>query len=142
MIATLFKLVGGGLFKSVASTLTSYFRERTQRKATAQSAEARIRLAQVNKDARLELADHELQVLRTRAQTGSWKDEFVTILVSIPIIVAMVGALVAVAYPAAGYNLMIAAERITDIMTGKTIDFAELWLLVVAVALGTKPFRR
>ena len=135
---TIIKLIANSLI----APLTNYIKRRGQRKASEASAEARIRLAQVNHEARVELADHELQVLRTKAQSGSWKDEFVTVLVSIPIIVAMAGALVSLVYPATGYNLMIAAERITDIMTGKTIDFAELWLLVVAVALGTKPFRR
>ena len=91
---------------------------------------------------RVELSGHELQVMRTRAQPSSWKDEYVTLLVSIPIIVSSVGALVEVAFPNEGIALGKAASDIAAIMTGESIDYAELWLIVVSVALGTKPFRR
>ena len=102
----------------------------------------KIALAKVNKDAKLELADHEIQVLRTKNADNSWKDEYVTVLVSMPIIVSALGSIVGVAFPEVGGRMGVAAAEIADIMTGETIDFAWLWGGVVSVSLGTKSLRK
>lgn len=138
----LLKLFTGDILGKVIDGISGHFRGKREAREARDAVEAKIRLAQVNRDATLDLAEHELQVLRTREQGGSWKDEYVTILVSVPIIVAMTGALMSVHDPEMGSRLLVAADKITGIMTGESIDFAELWLIVVTVALGTKPFRR
>ena len=126
----------------VAKPIADYFTKREERKTAEDAIHGKIALAKANKESKLELADHELRVLRTKDAGGSWKDEFVTLLVSVPIIIAMAGALVMVVEPVVGERLLEAAKHITAIMTGDTIDYAELWLIVVATALGTKPFRK
>ena len=87
------------------------------------------------------MAGHELQLLRTKGAEGTWKDEYVTLLVSVPILVSVLGSIVSIFLPETGIVIMTSAEQIKDIMTGSTIDYSELWLIVVATSLGTKPFR-
>lgn len=142
MIGWIAQIFTGGAVKGAIDAISDAYDKWLKRRATADAVDAKIRLAKVKTTGKLQLADHELQVLRTRSQMASWRDEYVTILVSIPIIIACVGALVGVWDENAGARLLEAAAKITAIMTGSTIDFAELWLIVVAVALGTKPLRR
>ena len=138
----LFKLFGGDVLVKVVEGVAGFFKQRQQTKQAAQAVEAKIKLAHVNKDAKLELADHELQVLRTKGQSASWKDEYVTLIVSMPIIIAVVGAIAEVFFPAVGAKLMEAGQKTADVMTGEVIDYPVLWGSVVAIALGTKPLRR
>ena len=142
MIGLLGNLFGGGIIGKIVDGVSGYFKDQAKARETLASIDARIKLAKVNRDSKLELADHEIQVLRTKASGDSWKDEFVTLLVSVPIIVSMAGALVEIVNVEIGARLLESAQKITAIMTGNTIDYAELWLIVVATALGTKPLRR
>ena len=138
----LVNLLGGPLISKGIEMLSGFLRRRQEGRAAAQAVEAKVKLATVNKDAKLELADHELQVLRTKGQTDSWKDEYVTLIVSAPILVAVAGALVQVFEPFIGGKLLDASQKMADVMTGDTIDYPLLWGGVVAVALGTRPFRK
>ena len=135
-------IFSGGVIGKIVEGVSGYFTRKSEERTAVAAIKAKVDLARVNKESRLELAGHELQVLRTQGAGGSWKDEFVTLLVSVPIIVSMAGALITVYDPYLGGRLMEAAHEIALIMTGDSIDFAELWLIVVATALGTKPFRR
>ena len=126
----------------VAQPIADYFTKREDRKTAEDAIKGKIALAKVNKDAKLELADHEIQVLRTKNADNSWKDEYVTVLVSMPIIVSALGSIVGVAFPEVGGRMGVAAAEIADIMTGETIDFAWLWGGVVSVSLGTKSLRK
>lgn len=142
MFGWLVKIFTGDVVGKIVEGVSGHFRRKTEAREKRQAIDAKIQLARIQKNARIELADHEIQVLRTEKSGDSWKDEFVTILVSVPIMVSVVGALVQVGDPETGDRLLTAANRIAEIMTGNAIDFAELWLIVVTVALGTKPLRR
>ena len=138
----LLNIFTGDLLGKVVDGVAGHFRARARARESAAAVEAKVRLAKVNHDAKVELADHEIQVLRTKGQGASWKDEYVTILVSLPVIVAGLGAVLSVFAPEAGGRLVAASETMAGVMTGDAIDYSELWLIVVTVALGTKPFRR
>ena len=66
----------------------------------------------------------------------------VTTLVNATPIPSQDGAVVEIVDTEIGGRLLDSAQKITAIMTGNTIDYAERWLIVVATALGTKPLRR
>ena len=142
MFLTIFKMLTGGLLNNVVDGVSGYLNRKSQERATVAAIDAKVELARVNHDARLELADHEIQVMRTRNSGDSWKDEYVTLLVSTPILVSILGVMISLLHAEMGARLLQAANQIAMIMTGGTIDYAALWLIVVTVALGTKPFRR
>ena len=137
-VITLFKLLGGPVIKAVTDTI----QKRQNRKASEQQAEAKLKLAKAVQAGKVELADHEIQVLRTKGQVDSWKDEYVLILVSLPILVGTVGAIVTIWDLETGGRIMTASTRIADLMTGKYIDYAELWLMVASASMGLKYLRR
>ena len=142
MIGMIFKALTGGLLNNVINGISRYLNKKSEERATVAAIDAKVELARANHEARLELADHEIQVMRTQNSGDSWKDEYVTLLVSAPILVSILGVLTSIPYPDMGARLLFAASQIAEIMTGGTIDYAALWLIVVTVALGTKPFRR
>ena len=141
-MGAIFNLLSGGLLGKIVDGVSGFLTKRAEGKQAAAAVAAKIQLATVNKDAKLELADHEIQVLRTQNAGSSWKDEYVTLLVSVPILVSILGTLVSILFPDTGARILSSAEQIKDLMTGNSIDYAELWLIVVATALGTKPFRK
>ena len=108
------------------------------RAASRELGETKLKMARINKETKVELADHEIQVLRTRGRLASWGDEYVIILVSLPIIVGTLGAVVSIGAPETGGRLLAASDKIANLMTGEQIDYPALWGLVVAAALGTK----
>ena len=131
----------GGVLGKVVDGIAGIIKGKMAAKEQRATIQAKVQLAKVNKDSKLELADHELQVLRTQNAGGSWKDEYVTLLVSVPILVSMVGSLVSIVWPDVGARLITAGGDIATIMTGELIGYPELWMVVVTTSLGTKPFR-
>lgn len=131
-------LILKGVLGVVVGPIANYFTARQRRGQSKDTLEAKITMAKVNKEAKLELADHEVQVLRTKGAVDSWKDEYATIVVSIPILIATFGALVQVFWEDTGARLLQAANIIAEIMTGPTLDYSVIWLAVVGAALGLK----
>lgn len=141
MIAWLSRVFAGDALSRLVGAVSEHLRGRRAARDAAAAVDARVRLAKAETDGKLQLASHELQVLRTRGQDGSWKDEYVTLLVSAPILVGIAGALAQAAHPPTGAALLAAADAIRDLMTGGAIDYPTLWMIVVTVSLGTRPLR-
>ena len=141
-MASLLNLLTGGLLGKAVDGIVNLFKGAQETRQHRATIDAKIQLARVDKESKLELAGHELQVIRTQNAGGTWKDEYVTLLVSIPILVSAVGSLVTVAHVEIGARLIRAAGDIADIMTGDVIGYPELWMIVVTTALGTKALRR
>lgn len=142
MIGAIVKFLSGGLLGKIIDKIGAAFQARQQAREARAAVEAKIQLAQVEHAGRVELAGHEIQVLQTKNAGDSWKDEYVTLLVSVPILVSVVGSLVSIVEAEIGARLIRAAGEIANIMTGDFVEFPTLWMVVVTTALGTKPFRR
>ena len=138
MWAVIGNFLSGGFLGKVVDSVTGFFSSRAAAREAAAAVHAKIQLAKVNKDAKLELADQDLAVLRTQQAGDSWKDEYVVILVSMPIVIGAAGAIVSIFDPATGAKIQGAAGKIAGLMTGESIDFPELWLMVVGVSLGLR----
>ena len=130
------------IFGLVVEPVAGYFEKRAKAKDATANVNAKIQLAQTTTEGKLELADHELAVLRTKNAGDGWKDEFVVILVSFPIIVGAIGSMMSVYDVSLGAKIQDSAKEIASIMTGETIDFAELWLMVVGACLGVRILRK
>lgn len=64
-----------------------------QRKQAKDSAKAKIKMAKQNNDYNLQMTDTEWEALGKHTESDSWKDEWVTLVITLPIPVIFLGAI-------------------------------------------------
>lgn len=66
--------------------------EKVEAKKLKQTAEAKLKLKKETNDTNIELTDAEWESLGQKGLSDSWKDEYVTLIVTAPIVSVLVGA--------------------------------------------------
>ena len=111
---------------------TTFLKNKTAKKQIA----AKIELAKVDHANRLDLSEHELHVLSRKSWDAGWKDEWVVILVSVPIVTMWLGALL---HAFTGNpTLLESGTLMAEMLSGKTVDYPTLMLMVIGAVLGIK----
>lgn len=77
------------LISPVFNTIQNY----QSRKKAKESAKAKLKMAKQNNDYNLQLSDAEWQSLGKQAESDSFKDEWITIIITIPIPIIFFGAI-------------------------------------------------
>lgn len=78
--------------QALVAPIVGAFTNWNDRKRAAESAKAKIKLARENNNHELNLTDAEWEALGKRAESDGWKDEWVTLVVTLPILVVFVAA--------------------------------------------------
>lgn len=73
------------ILKAVVSPLADAFKSVQDRKKSKETAKAKIKLAKQTGDYNLQLTDTEWEALGKHSEDNSWKDEWVTLVITIPI---------------------------------------------------------
>lgn len=124
----------GGIVSPIAGVFTA----NTKRKQAKEEGINKIRQAQVDGENSLNLTDAEWEQVNADNQSGTWKDEYVTVVCTSPYVFIFLGAVVA----AFGNEQLLAGS-----MTGVTklesigIDVGHLCEVVVYAAIGLKLWR-
>ena len=131
-----------GLARTAVEAVSGGVRRRQERRAAEVTAAAKLRQgAQDDAHAR-ELAGQvsraEWEAISRRAEAGTWKDEYVTVVVTLPLLTLFAGALLEVA----GITAVSAAARemiaALDALDGRYADI--LWSVLLA-AIGLRVLR-
>ena len=131
-----------GLLSQALPAIGGFFTKRQENRAAADSAKAKLATAQLEGKQQVELSELELQRVRTVMSGGTWKDEFVVLVVSAPILLALAGGLVTMADPATGQALVNVGYQMAALMTGEEVEYPTIWLLVVSACLGLRAVKK
>lgn len=125
----------GGLVKPVADVFT----KKEERKMAAKSADAKIALAKQSGEDQITLTDAEWEAKSIDANTSSWKDEYLTLIITSPIVGLLAGgvwfAFTGDSALLDGFNKGIEALKATG------VDLGELMYVVVLAGVGLKVWR-
>ena len=130
--------LAGPVVQAVSGAVT----RRQERKAADASAAAKLRQsAQDDAHAREmagQLSRDEWEAIGRRAESGTWKDEYVTLIVTLPLVTLFVGALL----EAVGIDSVSAAGRaMVETLNSLEGAYADLLLYVVLAAIGIRAFK-
>lgn len=83
------------MWKAIIGRMTGFVAERQARKRSAQEAEAKLRLASQDHEAKLDLSDSQISAMLAKGLGDSWKDEWTLIMMSLPFLGLFFGGLLA-----------------------------------------------
>ena len=120
-----------------------FVRRRQERRAAEESARAKLKqTAQDDTHARemgAALSRAEWEAIGRRSESGTWKDEFVTVLVSLPLLTLFVGAILeAFGVP----EVFSAGERMIAALNSLDGTYGTLLAAVLLAAVGIRWIRR
>jgi hypothetical protein len=128
------------LLASPINGVINIFNAKQERKKNRESALAKINLQKEQGKQQIELSDAEWEAISANKLGDSWKDEYVTILITSPFLLIILGAI----QNAFGFGteLIDSAKFILTTMKELEMDFTFLLEVVVLAALGLKIWRR
>lgn len=120
----------------IISGVANFFGKREQRKAAKARAQAKLAQKRLDGDLNVEISRAEWEEIGKLGEDKTWKDEYVTIIFTMPIIGLMVGA-VYLAFTGddrliSGINAGIAALETLG------LDYGEITYIIVLAAVGIK----
>ncbi len=125
---------------SVISPIANIFVKREQRKQTKITAEAKLATAKINKEKKIALTDAEWESISKKNEDSTWKDEYVTIVITSPIVGLLAGS---VWFAFSGDDrLLTGFSNGIDALTNAGLDMGELMYVVVLAAVGLKIWRK
>jgi hypothetical protein len=121
--------------ESIGKAYTSY----QERKKASETGKYKVRKAMLDSENKLDLSDSEWESISASKQDSSWKDEYVTLVVTLPIPLLLLGSLAS----AMGYGDSLLDGTIEGIKAINSLEgnLSEMMLVVVYAAVGLKLWR-
>ncbi len=129
----------GSFLSSLVSPVSDVIGKYQDRRKAAETAEAKIAKARLEGEQTLTLTDAEWENIAVGKTDSSWKDEYVTLIITFPIVGILGGALW-LAFTGDGRVLDGVKAGITELQA-LGVDFGTLMSAVVFAALGLKIWR-
>lgn len=128
-----------GIVSSLIAPISNVFIRREQTKQAKVSAKAKAAMAKQNGITSVTLTEQEWEATVASGMTDSWKDEYVTIVITSPIVLIILGCV----YFAFSESraLIDAATLAIDTLNKIGVPMAELMQAVVYAAIGLKFWR-
>lgn len=130
----------GELLKAAISPLTGLVGAHIERKKAVETAKAKIKASKEDHDFELKMSDKEWEALGKAAEDSTWKDEYITIIFTSPIVLVLCGALWAT-FTGDRILLTGALEGIKELKS-LGLDYGQITLAVVYAAIGLKILKR
>lgn len=122
----------------IVSPIAGVFTAKTRRKQANEEGLNKIRQAKVDGENSLNLSDSEWEAVSANSQSGTWKDEYVTVTVTAWMWIGLLGALMS----AYGKPEVLDGVKIfVALCTENQIDLGLLTTMAVGSALGLKLWR-
>lgn len=123
----------------IVSPVANVFVKKEERKQAAESAQAKITQAKINGDKEITLTDAEWEARSVDANAGSWKDEYLTLIITSPIVMILAGG---VWFAFTGdARLLEGANEGIKALTNTGVDMGDLMYAVVLAGVGLKVWR-
>ncbi len=129
-----------GILSSFLGTLVSpisdAYQTREKRKQAAESAKAKIALAKQDSAYQLELNDDEWEALSKSNENNTWKDEYVTIIITSPFVLLFLSAIISGFTGDMRYldSVNLGIQQLRDL----DVNLGELMFIVVLAAVSIK----
>lgn len=131
--------MGIPLIGNIIDGVSGFFQKREERKQAVETAKLKIREAKDKADNDLELTDAEWESIAVSQQDSSWKDEYLTLIITLPIPMIMVGAVYLVF--TGDDRLMVGVNKALVELQSLGMDWGELMYTVVLAGVGLKVWR-
>ena len=130
----------GGLGGKVVDAVSGHYAAKAELKQTRAKSRAKLAVMKADKESQDSFNAAEVQALRVKGMSETWIDEYITVLVTSPLSIMMLGALIDPIFPAMGidYSLFNAGERMLKVLTGIEGEYAWVFHGVVVSALGLR----
>ena len=132
--------MGLGILGKVVEGVSGFFTAKQRRKAAAESGKRKIEAAVLDAKNSLDLSDAEWEVQKTVSENDSWKDEFVTVIITSPIWLILMGAILAAF--GLGDEVLVGTVNGLDALSNLGVDMGFLMESVVLAAVSLKVWRK
>lgn len=124
---------------TVAQGVLGIFRGREERRTVRAQAEGALAQAKQEGRDRVELSRAEWEAIMAQGTHGSWKDEYVTLVITSPIVGVLAGAVWEALF--GDPRLLDGVLRGMNVLADLGFDMGELMFVVVLAAVGIKAWR-
>ena len=121
--------------KYLINPLTSMFGKWQENKQTRKTLEAKLKLAKHTKDEQLALTEKEWELWSKKNENESWKDEYVTLIVTCPIPFVFIAAIISDAWLE---RVMKGVDAINELLP----NYHEMVVVVIAAAIGIRALKK
>jgi hypothetical protein len=127
------------MWQALIAPIAGYFSKRVERSAAKDSLKSKATLAQIDTATQITLTDAEWEIAKAQSESGSWKDEWITLVMTAPITLIIIGSVVA----GFGYGSEMVDGAVVGITTLNEvgIPMGELMTATVFAGLGLKLWR-
>ena len=123
---------------TIVGGLFNFLGNRNERKRAKDQLKSKLQLAQKNIDRNIALSDSEWELLNVKGLDNSWKDEYVTLIFTAPIVCGIIGAI----FQAFGYGQFAQAfNDMFQMFNDVGIPLGTISTIVVCAAVGYKAFK-
>ena len=127
------------LLAPLVSPVAKLFEKREERKQAKETIKGKIAQSKQNGETSLVLSKAEWELTGQKLQDGTWKDEFITLVVFSPFITTLAGAVLAVFGKP---ELSIAAAEMMKQISGMNIDYGNLLYITALAGLGLRAWKQ
>lgn len=123
----------------VIAGVAKFFNKKQDRKMAESTAQAKLAQSKQDGNTAIQFSESEWEALSKKGESETWKDEYVTIIITLPIPLILLGAIVA-AFTGDTKLLDGVNTGITNLAT-LGLDMGELMWVVVLAAVGIKGYK-
>jgi len=124
---------------AVVAPVAKIFQKREERKAVVGKIKAQAQAAEVDGKIAVKMSKADWEIVSKNAEPTTWKDEYITLLITSPLLVIFIGNIAA----AFGFGTALIDANTASLQAIKAvgIDMGELMLVTVLAAIGIKAIR-
>lgn len=128
-----------GAAGAIVAPISKIFEKREERKAVVGKIKAQAGAAEVDGKVAVNMSKAEWEIISKNAEPTTWKDEYITLLITSPILVLFIGNITA----AFGFGTALVEANTASLLALKEvgIDMGELMLVTVLAAIGIKAIK-
>ena len=125
-----------GVVKGIADPFSKAYQKNQDRKQARETGEAKIAQSKVEGNKEITLTDQEWEAISKKSESDSWKDEYVTIVITLPLILIFVGSLFGGF--TGDYTILDETVKAIGKLSETGVDMGALMTAVVYAAVGIK----
>tara|TARA_S200002703_G_scaffold156660_1_gene162782 strand:+ start:590 stop:985 length:396 start_codon:yes stop_codon:yes gene_type:complete len=127
------------IIEGIAAPVIGVFNKRTERRMAKEAARSKLKLAQQEGQQTVTMTDAEWESLSVQVNENSWKDEYLTIVITSPIVILILGGILAAfGHPGVLTGIDLAVKSIRE----AGVDMGFLMEAVVLAGMGLKLWRK
>lgn len=134
---SILSVIGEGV-KALVSPISSAYQTNQKRKQAKESADAKIKLARQDSEYKLDLTTAEWEAISKKNENETWKDEYVTIIITSPFVLVFLASI------HAGYTgdmkLLNAVNLGIENLKNLGVNLGDLMYIVVLAAVSIKGY--